>query len=44
MSDNSKFEFQEHTLELNHKIKLMYVEGLKQIYLLKKNPTEKAVK
>jgi len=34
MLDNSGFEFQEHTLELNHKIKVMYVEGLKQIFKL----------
>ncbi|WP_298136051.1 phage/plasmid replication protein [Flavobacterium sp.] len=32
MLDNSSFEFQEHTLELNHKVKVMYVEALKQIY------------
>ena len=35
MLDNSNFEFQEHTLELNHKVKVMYVESLKQIYKLK---------
>ena len=34
MLDNSNFEFQEHTLELNHKVKLMYVESLKQIFKL----------
>jgi hypothetical protein len=34
MLDNSNFEFQEHTLELNHKVKVMYVESLKQIYKL----------
>ena len=35
MLDNSSFKFQEHTLELNHKIKVMYVEALKQIFKLK---------
>ena len=32
MLDNSNFEFQENTKELNHKIKVAYVEGLKQIF------------
>jgi hypothetical protein len=44
MLDNSSFEFQEHFIELDHKIKVQYVEGLKQIYLLNKNRTEKALK
>lgn len=35
MSDNSCFEFQEHILELNHKVKVLYVEGLKQIFRMK---------
>lgn len=44
MNDNSSFIFQEHVLELTQKIKVIYVESLKQIYLLEKNLNEKAVK
>lgn len=32
MSDDFNFEFQDNIKELNHKIKVMYVEGLKQIF------------
>jgi len=32
MFDNRNFPLQEHTIELNHKIKLMCCEALKQIY------------
>lgn len=44
MLDYSSFEFQEPILELDHAVKVRYVEGLKQIYLLKKKLDEKAVK
>jgi len=32
MLDNYSFEFHENILELNHKVKLMYCEALKQLY------------
>jgi len=35
MLNNSIFILQEHTLELNHKIKVEYVEALKQIFKMK---------
>ena len=44
MLDNSNFEFQEHTLELNHKIKGMYVEALKQIFKMKQLSQQETVK
>ena len=44
MLDNSSFEFQEHTIELNHKIKVMYVEALKQIFKMEQLSQQERVK
>ncbi|MFP3596045.1 hypothetical protein [Chryseobacterium sp. SIMBA_029] len=44
MLDNFSFEFEQHTKELSHKVKVAYVEGLKQIFRMKKKSVEKLVK
>lgn len=38
------FKFRRNTVELNHKMKIMYVEGLKQIFKMKKKSVEKIIK